>query len=88
MMIVITRFVFERSQFPLKGSFPATRPVADDSYCIGGDKVRVEDGQGDDCDAQGVDYDDCEGAYHRDYDGDFDCLNVPLLWLMDVRAMC
>ena len=74
--------MLERSQFPLKGSFPATRPVADDSHCIGGVKVRVEDGQGDDYDG------DCEGAYHRDYDGDFDCLNVPLLWLMDVRAMC
>ena len=44
-LIVITRFVFERSQFPLKGSFPATRPVADDSHCIGGVKVRVEDGR-------------------------------------------
>ena len=79
MMIVITRFVLERSQFPLKGSFPATRPVADDSYCIGGVKVRVEDGQGDDCDAQGVDYDgqgdDCDGQSDDcdgqgvDYDG-------------------
>ena len=70
-LIIITRFVLERSQFPLKGSFPATRPVADDSHCIGGVKVRVEDGQSDDCDGLGVDYDaqgvdcdgDCKGVY-------------------------
>ena len=65
MMIIITRFVFERSQFPLKGSFPATRPVADDSHCIGGVKVMVENGQSDDCDAQGVHY----SGQSDDYDG-------------------